>query len=327
MTLSDEELKFVIGHEIGHWLFNNNDIHGVLRIAYDRDDHSPSLGLQNLLSTWQKLAEFSADRVGLIACGSLEYAVTTLYRVSTGLDPNSMQFDAKEYLRNLKSKTGLPQVSELDVFRLSSHPPLPIRLLAIEHFASSALFHNWSNEGSLIEDDDQLTEAISKLVALVDFISEDSTHNKRLLAIGLGGFLLAGIDQEILNVEVDRIKEVLLRYVLNPEPIINYILSLLEDDADIASMLREVLIDLVSANEEHKYELMDIYIEIALSDGKLLPEETEILLSIGSFLGIDQDTLLRVIANCLGKGFYFEKSFAGSQFNFGPSGSFLFRSG
>ena len=307
MSLSDEELKFVIGHEIGHWLFNNNDIHGVLRIAYDAEDQIPSLSLQNLLSTWRKLAEFSADRVGLVACGSLDHAIRTLYRVSTGLDPSLMEFDSEKYLDGLKSKTGLPKVKELEVFRQSGHPPLPIRMLAIERFACSDLFQKWQNQGLFIEDDCKLRDEMSNLISLIDFTSEDNLHNRRLLAIGLGGFLLAGIDDEILTIEVERIREILLRFVLNPEPIISYIISLIEDEADTVTMLKDVLFDIVSANDDQKYELMNIYIEIALSDGKLMKEETDILLNIGSFLGIDNDSLLRVLTNFLGRGFYFEK--------------------
>ena len=307
MTLSDNELKFVIGHEIGHWLFNNNDINGILRIAYGAEDQHPSISLQNLLSTWQKLAEFSADRVGLVACGSLDDAVKTLYRVSTGLSPESMGFNIEEYLSVLKSNTGLPDHSALEIFRQSSHPPLPIRLLAIEYFAKSQLFIEWQNTKTVCVEDEKLTNELTNLISLIDFSSEDSLHNRKLLAIGLGGFLLAGIDDEILEVEVESIREILLRFVLNPEPILEYIVGLIEDDADISSMLKDVLHDIVSVNEEQKYDLMNIYIEIALSDGKLMQEETDILISIGSFLAIDQDTLLRVITKFLGRGFYFEK--------------------
>lgn len=307
MSLSDKELKFVIGHEIGHWLFNNNDIHGVLRIAYGTEGQQPSISLQNLLSTWQKLAEFSADRVGLVACGSLDDAVKTLYRVSTGLNPESMGFNIEEYLSVLKSKTGLPDQDALEVFRQSSHPPLPIRILAIENFAKSQLFLEWQNTKIVCLEDEKLTTEITNLISLIDFTSEDSLHNRKLLAIGLGGFLLAGIDDEILEIEVERIREVLLRFVLNPEPILRYIVGLIKDDADISSMLKDVLHDIVSANEEKKFDLMNIYIEIALSDGKLMKEETDILISIGSFLAIDQDSLLRVVTKFLGRGFYFEK--------------------
>ena len=110
MNLSDDELKFVIGHEIGHWLFNINDTRSLLNACYDGEENVPSFSLHNLLATWKKLAEFSADRVGLVACNSLESALSALYRVSTGLDPKMMEFNSANYINNLDDE--LPDSSE-----------------------------------------------------------------------------------------------------------------------------------------------------------------------------------------------------------------------
>ena len=51
MNLSDDELKFVIGHEIGHWLFNINDTRSLLNACYDGEENVPSFSLHNLLAT------------------------------------------------------------------------------------------------------------------------------------------------------------------------------------------------------------------------------------------------------------------------------------
>ena len=101
MNLSDIELKFVIGHEIGHWLFNINDTRVLLNACYDGEENMPSFSLHNLIATWKKLTEFSADRVGLIACGSLDAAINSLYRACTGLDPKMMEFSGKKYIENI----------------------------------------------------------------------------------------------------------------------------------------------------------------------------------------------------------------------------------
>ena len=47
MNLSDDELKFVIGHEIGHWLFNINDTRSLLNACYDGEENVPSFSLHN----------------------------------------------------------------------------------------------------------------------------------------------------------------------------------------------------------------------------------------------------------------------------------------
>ena len=123
MNLSDDELKFVIGHEIGHWLFNINDTRSLLNACYDGEENVPSFSLHNLLATWKKLAEFSADRVGLVACNSLESALSALYRVSTGLDPKMMEFNSANYINNLDDE--LPDSSDLKFFEKIFIPLCP----------------------------------------------------------------------------------------------------------------------------------------------------------------------------------------------------------
>ena len=313
MKLSDDELKFVIGHEIGHWLFNINDISSLLNACYDEEDNVPSISLQNLLATWKKLAEFSADRVGIVACGSLEVAIESLYRVSTGLDPQRMEFRGKDYLNNLDSE--LPNKLDLKFFRDDIHPPLPIRMKALALFGNSKLYQCWKQDKELIFEDTNLSEQMGELIRLLDFTSENPLHNRRLLAITLGGFILAGVDEEIHQDEIEQIKEVLYRFVLNADFIISYVVKLIEDGADLFPMLEDALVDLIVADEEEKYNLMNVFIEVALSDGVLKSEETELLLQIGSFLKIDRENILRVIARFLGRGFFFEKQVPDSIFD------------
>ena len=63
--LDDDEFEFVCGHEAGHFLLG----HGLARM----EGHSDSLEY----FMQQRAQEISVDRIGLIACGSLTYAVAT----------------------------------------------------------------------------------------------------------------------------------------------------------------------------------------------------------------------------------------------------------
>ena len=239
--------------------------------------------------------------------------MSALYRVSTGLDPKMMEFDGADYINSLDDE--LPDCSDLRFFREDFHPPLPIRMKALSLFSSSKLYNSWSRNEEICLFDSTLSDQMGELISLLDFTSEDPLHNRRLLAITIGGFILAGIDDEIHQNEIEHIKDVLYRYVLNADFIISYVTKLIEDGADLFSLLRDTLIDLVIADEEEKYDLMNIFIEVALSDGVLKREETDLLLQIGSFLKIDHENTLRVIARFLGRGFFFEKQVPDSIFD------------
>ena len=69
--MNEDEVAFVIGHEIGHAIFEHHKlpVHGIL--AND-DRLKPQDTLQVL--RWSRMAEISADRVGLIGCQSLQHA-------------------------------------------------------------------------------------------------------------------------------------------------------------------------------------------------------------------------------------------------------------
>ncbi len=115
--LSADEMQFVFGHEIAHHLlrharhggFDMESIDG-LRIRRD--------------------GEVSADRIGLVACGSLDVAIRAMLKVTSGLPDHLIRFDVRPFLAQLESTettaTGLTD----------SHPSMGVRCRAVMWFAS-----------------------------------------------------------------------------------------------------------------------------------------------------------------------------------------------
>lgn len=75
------ELAFVIGHAVGHFILGHCN-HPFWRSA-PCDDSRPGL---EKCRRWRRLAEQSADRVGLRACADLESAVSALLKMACGPD-------------------------------------------------------------------------------------------------------------------------------------------------------------------------------------------------------------------------------------------------
>ena len=71
--LTPEELEFVIGHEIGHVVYDHCQI-PVGRIL-ESEENVPAKDAIALLA-WQRQSEISADRAGLACCGSLDVAAS-----------------------------------------------------------------------------------------------------------------------------------------------------------------------------------------------------------------------------------------------------------
>lgn len=78
--LSEEELLFVLGHELGHCQYGHITCHTVLGLLNDMNKASDILGplltdtIEVPLVKWFHCSEFTADRAGLICCQSLQTA-------------------------------------------------------------------------------------------------------------------------------------------------------------------------------------------------------------------------------------------------------------
>ena len=122
--LKDSELKFVIGHELGHYLFHNN-----FQKNSDSLEHSMLYRAQ----------EITADRVGLICCQSLDSAMRAIIKMLSGLDDTHLVFNINSILREYKN---------IDVLNIpleemyATHPPLPIRARALLWFSMGETYLN-----------------------------------------------------------------------------------------------------------------------------------------------------------------------------------------
>jgi Zn-dependent protease with chaperone function/uncharacterized membrane protein YkvA (DUF1232 family) len=91
-VLDSDELTVVIGHELGHILYEHTFLSSLLGgLLYQS-------GLGGLLWSlvfyrWRRLAELTADRIALLACGQLDTAMSTLIKLASGGD-DSVDRDA-----------------------------------------------------------------------------------------------------------------------------------------------------------------------------------------------------------------------------------------
>ena len=115
--LSADEMQFVFGHEIAHHLLRH--------ARHDGFDMDSIDGLRI-----RRAGEVSADRLGLVACGSLDVAIRAMLKVISGLSDDLIRFDVRPFLAQLDS-TG-----EAAAGIAESHPSMAVRCRAVMWFAS-----------------------------------------------------------------------------------------------------------------------------------------------------------------------------------------------
>lgn len=146
-ALSDEELRFVIGHECGH-IQNNHVVYlttlhmlrMILQVAAAGVVLAPVLMPATLaLQGWARAAEVTCDRAGLLCCKNPTVATHSFVKLAIGSRRLFDQMNVDVYLEQLKeAKGGYGRMGELQ----RSHPYLTKRIEALRVFAESALYRS-----------------------------------------------------------------------------------------------------------------------------------------------------------------------------------------
>lgn len=133
--LDDDEFTFVVGHELGHFLLNHGS--------------APSHQAQSIEHFMQQRSqEISVDRLGLIACGSLDVAVKALMKTISGLTSNHLRFDVGTFIAQLRRSPDDSMGND----RHSTHPSILVRCRALLWFSLSEAFASDTSDGLLVGD-------------------------------------------------------------------------------------------------------------------------------------------------------------------------------
>ena len=166
--LDDDELRFVIGHEFGHFLCQHSQI--PVKFLVQEGDIPVSKKLQ--LLKWSRCAEISADRYGVLACGSLNASISALFKVAFGIAPpnlDSLRSSLRAQYENLiaLSQKTKDQGNSDDFIAKRTHPLIPLRAVAIEttfmDVKSFGVSKNW-NARSIDFIDNRLSQLIETMI-------------------------------------------------------------------------------------------------------------------------------------------------------------------
>lgn len=145
--LSDREVEFIMGHELGHVLSGHALYHTMLVILVQLALAGGALGGIVLLPIiyglreWQRKSELSADRAGLLAVQIPDAGMRTMMRLAGGGSDEEM--DLGEFLRQAdeyrQGEGIMDQVLKVLNTLNQSHPFLVLR---------AALLRDWIQEGA-----------------------------------------------------------------------------------------------------------------------------------------------------------------------------------
>lgn len=133
--MNERELKFVIGHEIGHLIFGHH--------AYPKSNHEDSGIIALNLLHLNRAAEISADRIGFLCTDNETDATRAIVKTACGLNDEYIHADVSSYVDQLKEIVDAAGRSE-NIYE--THPMLPLRAKALELFAQGRPFIEWKHK-------------------------------------------------------------------------------------------------------------------------------------------------------------------------------------
>jgi len=172
--LDADELTFVLGHEFGHAAFG----HLTMPAGHLAADEAISPAATMRVRSWQRSAEISADRAGLMLCGSLEASARALFKVASGIVSAAVTVVPDRFAGQWQRLIdAVIQEGDRDFHHLS-HPFPPLRMRAMQLFWSARNEHD-SMRGQAIEAAD---EVIERMLATMDPANGDDRIGDPLLS-------------------------------------------------------------------------------------------------------------------------------------------------
>lgn len=270
--MTDDELKFIIGHEIGHLISKNADLYRVISFIFPPSANIPAI-LHHKIRLWNQLSELVADRYGYMACPDLSTCISAFFKMSSGMDSHRVDLDVEAFMK--ENDLRLEYFQKAEGLNVASHPINPIRVKAIELFSQSELFANESGGQSL--DAEALQDKVNELIQVLLKIKSSELDKHITYFIASAGFLIANIDDEFDDREREMLIKALSDYTIFPGGLLDQI----EKEGDAEQIFVGSLKAILEINPGERERMLTFMIQIAMADKLIKHKELEFIFHIG----------------------------------------------
>jgi len=280
--MSTEELRFVVGHELGHLINRDTALSRLIQFVFPPESKAP-ISLQYKIRLHEQLAELVADRYGYLASGNLNVCVTAFFKMASGLDLEKMNVSIDALLADNNRRLDY-FLKDKGVSR-ASHPVNPIRVQALN------LFANAKSEKSLNKGMDELISILLKVGN-----SDLDEHLARFIASA--GIIVASADAEVEKEEFNQILDTLATLQIFPRRYLDEIAS-----GDVMATFNDAVGNILNINPGMRDSLMHYMISIVMSDKKIAEPEVKMLYDFGASIGFSEMEVASAIAETIQRNY------------------------
>lgn len=280
--MSEDELRFVVGHELGHLINKDTALTRLIHFVFPPSADVP-ITLQYKIRLHEQLAELVADRYGYLATGKLDVCVTAFFKLASGLDLGKMNVSIDALIADNNRRLDY-FLKDKGVSR-SSHPVNPIRVQALNLFATAV---------SKTELDDGMEELISILLKVGG--SELDEQTARFIASA--GLVVAGADGDITVDEIDQIIQTLSGLKIFPQKFLEEI-----HKGDPSEILMDSSKKILDINPGMREGMIKYMISIVMADKVISTVEVELIYKFGDMIGFSEIEIANFMAEAIQQSF------------------------
>lgn len=283
--MSEAELAFVIGHEIGHLINKDSLVENLVRFAAIKDDDEDEENMPRYLKVrldmYRLLSELEADRYGYLACENEEVAIMTMFKLGAGMDISRLGVSFENLLKS--NKKYFNRYWKDDLPPGEGHPVNPIRVEALHIFA------NAENEKQLEKRMEKIEDKLRNLrpIEAVDF--------RLYAALGLK---LAQVDGGMSDMCYRDFICKLGGIVWYPEEFLSILMK-----RDVDELLDETIQIALKEGLRSEREILALMADIAYLDGVFTPAEIDAIIALAEKLGLPESVYAEVLAETFRDGF------------------------
>ncbi|HEY5923227.1 MAG TPA: M48 family metallopeptidase [Kofleriaceae bacterium] len=296
-TFSDAELRFVLGHELGHAVFDHFAIPmPATATLEDVGGKFVSRPVSLKLYLWCRAAEVTADRAGVVCAGAVDPAAHALLKIASGLGTDVIKPDLNAFASQIDALHAAPAAlaDERDEERVldcfDTHPYSPLRVRALLAFARSQPFQRATGKGTDGIDADELERLVEHDLSVMEpSYLEDRGETPELMrrVLFCAGVCVAAANGEIAPTELRALRALLgAKNVDIPE--------------QLDSIRKELDDKLVEAKDKIPFagraQIVQHATIVAAADGVVEQTELDELTKIAQALGVDPQVIDHTLA-------------------------------
>lgn len=280
--MTNEELRFVIGHELGHLINRDSALSRLIHFVFPPNANVP-VSLQYKIRLHEQLAELVADRYGYMATSNMEACVTAFFKMASGLNLAKMNVSIEALIADNNRR--------LDYFlrdkgtSRSSHPVNPIRVKALNLFANATT-------------DEELSTGMDELISILLKVGDTELDEYMAQFIASAGLIVASADGDMEEDEFNQIIDSLAGLQIFPRKYLEEIA-----EGNVGETFNKAVGGILNINPGMREPLLNYMILMVMSDKRFASEEVSLLYDFGGNMGFSEMEIASAIATAIQQNF------------------------